>query len=81
MSLYIRDRTVDELATRLQKATGARTKTEVVRRALEQELERVENARPLRERIAPSLALADAMGQGKSDFDVKAFLDEMWVEA
>lgn len=81
MSLYIRDRTVDELATRLQKAMGARTKTEVVRQALERELERVERSRPLRERIAPSLALADAMGQGDSDFDLKAFLDEMWDEA
>ncbi len=81
MSLYIRDRTVDELATRLQKAIGARTKTEAVRRALEQELERVEDGKPFEERIARSLAMADAMGQGGHDFDVKAFLDEMWDEA
>lgn len=78
MSLYIRDNAVNELATRLQKATGARTKTEAVRRALEGELRRIEDARPLRERIAPSLALADAMGEGNSDFDMKAFTDEMW---
>ena len=78
MSLYIRDRTVHDLATRLQKATGARTKTEAVRRALEAEIKRVEDARPLRERISPSLALADAMGESNSDFDMKAVTDEMW---
>lgn len=78
MSLYIRDRTVHDLATRLQKATGARTKTEAVRRALEAEIKRVEDARPLEERIAESMAMADAMGIGQSDFDMKAFTDEMW---
>jgi antitoxin VapB len=78
MPLYIRDDRVDELASRLQRLTGTATKTEVVRRALEQEIGRVEAARSLEERIAPSMALADAMGQGGHDFDMKAFSDEMW---
>lgn len=78
MPLYIRDDDVDLLAARVQALAGIRTKTEAVRRALQHELERIDAARPLRARIAESLALADAMGQGSSDFDMKAFTDAMW---
>lgn len=78
MPLYIRDDRVDELATRLQHLTGTATKTQVVRQALEHEIHRIEAARPLKDRIAGSMALADAMGTGESDFDMKAFTDEMW---
>ncbi len=78
MPLYIRDDEVDELATRLQHLTGTPTKTQVVRQALEREVRRLEAARPLDERIARSMALADAMGTGKGNFDMKAFTDEMW---
>lgn len=80
MPLYIRDDAVDALAGLVQRATGARTKTEAVKLALENELERVEAARPFRERIARSLALADAMGEAPGDFDMKRFTDEMWDE-
>lgn len=84
MPLYIRDDRVDELATRLQRLTGSATKTQVVRQALEHEIGRLEAARPLEDVIAKSIALADAigmgtgMGTGESDFDMKAFTDEMW---
>ncbi|PZN98279.1 MAG: histidinol dehydrogenase [Hyphomicrobiales bacterium] len=78
MPLYIRDDQVDELATKLQHLTGTTTKTQVVRQALEREISRLEAARPLEELIAKSMALADAMGAGESDFDMKAFTDEMW---
>ena len=81
MPLYIRDDDVDRLAMRVQRLAGTRTKTEAVRRALENELERIDAASSLRARIAPSIALADAMGQGSSDFDMKAFTDAMWDEA
>lgn len=81
MPLYIRDDDVDRLATRVQHLAGIRTKTEAVRRALEHELERIDAAKPLRSRIARSQAMADAMGQGSSDFDMKAFSDAMWDEA
>jgi antitoxin VapB len=81
MPLYIRDDDVDMLAVRLQRLTGIRTKTEAVRQALEHELERIDTARPMRARIAKSLALADAMGEGSSDFDMKSFTDAMWDEA
>ena len=78
MPLYIRDDEVDALASRVQRLAGTRTKTEAVRLALQRELGRIEAERPLEERIAKSMALADAMGTGKSDFDMKAFTDEMW---
>lgn len=81
MPLYIRDDEVDRLADRVQRLAGIRTKTETVRRALEHELERIDAAKPLRARIAKSQALADAMGRGESDFDMKAFSDAMWDEA
>lgn len=81
MPLYIRDDDVDALAGRLQQITGTRTKTEAVRRALEHELDRLEAARPLRQRLAKSLALADAMGSGTSDFDLKSFTDALWDDA
>ncbi|WP_442880827.1 type II toxin-antitoxin system VapB family antitoxin [Bosea sp. (in: a-proteobacteria)] len=69
---------MDVLAERVQRATGARTKTEAVRAALENELARVEAEMPLRQRLARSLALADAMGDAPGDFDMKRFTDEMW---
>ena len=81
MPLYIRDDDVDALAGRLQQIAGTRTKTEAVRQALERELDRLEAARPLRQRLTKSLALADAMGSGTSDFDLKSFTDAMWDEA
>jgi len=80
MPLYIRDDTVDVLAERVQRATGARTKTDAVKTALENELARIEADRPLRQRLARSLALADAMGDAPGDFDMKSFTDEMWGE-
>lgn len=78
MPLYIRDDDVDRLAARVQKATGARTKTDAVKLALEHELERAKERQSLRERLSPSLALADAMGDATGDFDMKAFTDAMW---
>ncbi len=78
MPLYIRDDEVDALASRVQRLAGTRTKTEAVRLALKREISRIESARPLEERIAKSMALADTMGAGESDFDMKAFTDEMW---
>ena len=33
---------------------------------------------PLRERLARSKALADAMGPSDPAFDMKAYTDEMW---
>jgi antitoxin VapB len=78
MPLYIRDRAVDQLAERVQKATGASTKTEAVRIALEHELERATARMSFDERNAKVMAMADALGATDPNFDMKAFTDEMW---
>jgi len=78
MALFIRDDAVDALAVKLQKALKAPSKTEAVRRALQGELDRVQQQRPLRERIAKAQAMAGAMGTSDPNFDMKTFTDEMW---
>jgi len=78
LALFIRDNTVDALAAQLQKALKAPTKTEAVRQALQRELDRVQQQRPLRERIAKAQAIAGAMGSSDPNFDMKIFTDEMW---
>lgn len=78
MPLYIKDETVDQLATKLQRATGARSKTDAVRTALEHELERIAAAQSFDARNAELLAKADAFGRRDPDFDMKKFTDEMW---
>ena len=78
MALFIRDAEVDALAEQVRKLTKAKTKTEAVRRALQAQLAAARDALPLRERLERSKALADAMGPGAPDFDMKAYTDEMW---
>lgn len=78
MPLFIRDDTVDALATKLQAATGSKTKTDAVRLALEHELQRVRERLPARERAAASIAIARTMGPGGGAFDMKRFTDELW---
>jgi antitoxin VapB len=81
MALFIRDAEVDALAEEVRKLTKAKTKTEAVRRALQAQLAEARRALPLKERLARSKALADAMGPGDPDFDMRAYTDEMWGEA
>jgi antitoxin VapB len=79
MALYIRDDDVDALAKKVQQVTKAPTKTEAVRRALENELARVEQAVPLKERVEKiQNSVRAKMGPNKPDFDMKKFTDEMW---
>lgn len=85
MSLYIRDPSVDALATELQQRMGVKTKTEAVRAALERlnsqlKAEQSDGADLGRaERIARIQARVVArMGPHKQLFDEKAFMDEMW---
>lgn len=81
MALYIRDNDVDALAMRLQELTRAPTKTEAVRRALENEIERRRSAIPLKERLRRIKEEAWATGLVPDpNFDQKAFFDEMWEE-
>lgn len=80
MALFIRDAKVDALAEEVRKLTNAKTKTEAVRCALEAQLAEMRRKRPLKERLARSKALADAMGRSDPKFDMKTFTDEMWGE-
>lgn len=80
MPLYIRDPEVDALATELQRATGARTKTEAVRTALERQLAEARARIPLRERLAALKARVRAVGEPDPAFDMKRFSDALWDE-
>jgi antitoxin VapB len=78
MPLYVRDEGVNRLAGDVQKAIGATTKTEAVRIALERLLQEREKKIPFRERLKLLQERTRALGKDRSDFDEKAFLDEMW---
>ncbi|MCD2175807.1 type II toxin-antitoxin system VapB family antitoxin [Rhizobium sp. C4] len=79
MSLYIRDPSVDALATELQHRMGAKTKTEAVRVALEKALAAAPEPLSLAERIRPIQdSIKAMMGPHKAEFDEKAFMDEGW---
>jgi antitoxin VapB len=78
MSLYIRDPEIDALALRVQTAIDAPTKTEAIRIALVNELERVRTAASRRERIHTLQQAVQALGPDTPDFDMKSFMDEGW---
>ena len=79
MSLYIRDDEVDALAKKVQQITRAPNKTEAVRRALQNELARAQEAIPLKDRIKKIQEDVKArMGPNRPDFDMKKYTDEMW---
>ena len=78
MPLYIRDDAVDALAQEVMKATGAKTKTDAVRKALQLQLEAEMNRKPLLERLQPILDRAGQIGKPDPDFDMKKYTDEMW---
>lgn len=81
MALFIRDAEVDALAERVCKLTGAKTKTEAVRLALQAQLVGAHRALPLKERLARAKALADAMGPSDPGFDMKTCTDSLWGDA
>ena len=78
MALYIRDPEIDSLVEEAQRLTKARTKTETVKHALRQEIERARELTPLRARLEMVIALADRLGPSKPDFDMKAFSDDLY---
>lgn len=68
------------VAQKLMAMTGAESEAEAILGALQFQLRCLENPRPLLERLKPILDRADALGPGDPDFDMKAYLDEMWGE-
>jgi len=77
MPLYIRDDEVDDLAKQLVRVTGARTKTDAVRQALQDALENSRDRVPLLDKIRPLQARVADLGPVDPDFDMKAFTDEL----
>ena len=77
MPLYIRDDEVDLLAAELQSVSGARTKTEAVRIALQNEIKRKRAEMPLIDRIARIQEKVRKLGPRDPDFDMKKFSDEL----
>ncbi|UWR62793.1 type II toxin-antitoxin system VapB family antitoxin [Phaeobacter inhibens] len=81
MPLYIRDDSVDALAEQVKKLTGASSKTDAVRAALQAQLEAAKNKKPLLERIHELQGQADEIGAADPAFDMKNFSDSMWEDA
>ena len=78
MALFIKDQTVDDLATQYQVMTGAKSKTEAVRQALEMGIRHLPKQPTLETRLAGAFAIVDAMGPKDPSFDERAYMDEMW---
>ena len=74
MSLFIRDPDVAALAAKLQDLTGSRTKTEAVRLALQQAIERANAKRSFAQRNAHVLEMADALGSTNPEFELESVL-------
>jgi antitoxin VapB len=77
MPLYIKDDEVDALAAELQLVSGARSKTDAVRTALKDAIERKRKEVPLAERIAKLQERVAAIGPRDPDFNMKKFMDEL----
>jgi antitoxin VapB len=78
MPLYIKDDEVDALATELQALSGARSKTEAVRTALKDAIERKRDRKTtIRKAIAEAQRRVAAMGPRDPDFDMKEFMDDL----
>jgi antitoxin VapB len=72
---------VDELADEVMRRRGAKTRTEAVRLALENELKHADAELIMRERIKRiQERVAADMGPLKVEFDQKAYMDEMWED-
>lgn len=70
--------TVDDLATRFMKRSGAKTKTEAVRMAQTAQLAAEQARKLLFGRLEPLLKRAEELDAPDPDFDMKRFTDEMW---
>ncbi len=81
MPLYIRDDFVDDLAKRFMKLTGAKSKTDAVRKALLAQIDAEANRKPLLERLEPIFLKADELGDKDPNFDMKSYTDDMWGDA
>ncbi len=77
MPLYIRDDEVNELAEECRVLTGARSKTEAVRRALQEQISTLKASETLTERIRRIQSIAKAQGFQPDGLDDKPLMDEL----
>lgn len=78
MPLYIRDDKVDALAEQVMRITGAKTKTDAVREALQAALDAKLNQTSIFDKIKPLQSRVSDLGAVNPYFDMKKFSDEMW---
>ena len=81
MALYIRDPEVDQLVAEVQRLRKTATKTEAVKNALKKEIAAANAEVPLIERLAPVFERAAHLAPPNTNFDMKAFMDEMWGDS
>ncbi len=79
MALYIKDDTVNKLAAEYQQATGAASKTEAVRKALEAGLVAIQKKKPLLGRMIELQKTADEIGAVDPAINQKSLSDEIWT--
>lgn len=78
MPLYIKDDAVNHLAMKYQRATGAASKTEAVRMALEEALDRLHRNTPLMDRMLELQKIADGIGEVDLTKEPKDLSDDIW---
>ena len=78
MAFYVKDEDVDRLAEEVQAASGAKTKTEAVRIALQQALDRPDNKKDLRMKLEGLQAEVRRISNPDPKFDMKSYTDMMW---
>lgn len=71
MPLYIKDQGVDDLAEEVQKITGHKNKTEAVRAALLNEIQRARASLSLDDKLEQAMAIADSIGPTRPDYDYR----------
>ncbi len=78
MPLYVRDESVNDLASEAQRVLKTKTKTEAIRIALERVVQKEFPTQTLQERMKVFQDRFRELGEPLEDFDQKAYLDEMW---
>lgn len=78
MPLYIKDPDVDRLVERFMASSGAKTKTDAVRKALLESIATLENQETLAQRVAKIQARVAAAGLKPRIGTDKDLMDEMW---
>jgi len=77
--LFIKDEEVNRMATKLQKLTKAKSKTQAVKHAIEQALIEAQGEAPMRKQIEKAKTIVQEMGDHvDTEFNQKAFSDELW---